>query len=97
MGPARVHDTVYGEFDVVVEVDGRLGHETWEDRVRDRRRDRAAAGEGRFPTRVFWVDVAVSPCRTAAELGAVLGARGWAGHPRPCRRRRCAVRAEAAS
>ena len=92
-GPHRFHDNVYDDFGVVVEVDGRLGHERWSDRVRDGRRDRSAAGEGRFTTRVFWPDVAVTPCRTAAELGAVLRARGWSEGPRPCRRRGCSVRA----
>jgi hypothetical protein len=90
-GPARVHDTVYEVFGVVVEVDGRLGHEGWENRVRDGRRDRLAAGEGRFTTRVFWTDVAVTPCRTAAEVGAVLRARGWPGRPHRCGRTECAV------
>lgn len=90
-GPRRVHDTVYEELGVVVEVDGRLGHEGWSDRVRDGRRDRASAGEGRFTTRVFWPDVAVTPCTTAVEVGEVLRARGWRGDPRRCRRRCCAV------
>jgi putative AbiEi antitoxin of type IV toxin-antitoxin system len=92
-GPRRVHDNAYDEFGVVVEVDGRLGHEGWSDRIRDGRRDRSAAGEGRFTTRVFWPDVALTPCRTAAEVGAVLAARGWGGSPGPCRRRHCALRA----
>lgn len=91
-GPRRLHDNVYDEFGLVVEVDGRLGHEAWSDRVRDGRRDRAAAGEGRFTTRVFWPDVAVTPCQTAVEVGAVLTARGWSGTPRPCRRQGCVLR-----
>lgn len=87
-----LHDTVYEGFATVVEVDGRLGHEAWSDRVRDGRRDRLAAGDGAFTCRVFWPDVAVTPCRTAREVGAVLRVRGWAGTPHPCRRRDCAVR-----
>lgn len=83
---------VYDDFATVVEVDGRLGHERWSDRVRDGRRDRSAGREGSVTTRVFWPDVAVSPCDTAADIGAVLRVRGWSGRPRPCRRRDCAVR-----
>ncbi|WP_239111440.1 hypothetical protein [Phycicoccus sonneratiae] len=86
------HDTVYEAYATVVEVDGRLGHERWSERVRDGRRDRLAAGEGEFTTRVFWPDVALTPCRTAIEVGAVLAARGWPGRPGPCRRAGCAVR-----
>ncbi|QIM21448.1 hypothetical protein G7075_10450 [Phycicoccus sp. HDW14] len=86
-----VHDTEYEGFATIVEVDGRLGHERWADRVRDGRRDRGAAGRGAFTTRVFWPDVAVTPCRTAVEVGSVLRARGWLGSPRPCRRTGCVV------
>lgn len=92
-GPARVHDTVYEDHATVVEVDGRLAHEGWTARIGDGRRDRHAAGDGLFTTRVFWPDVGVTPCETAVELGVVLRARGWTGSPRACRRRRCAVRA----
>ncbi len=92
VGPARIHDNVYDDFATVVEVDGRLGHERWSDRVRDGRRDRSAGREGRFTTRVFWPDVAMSPCDTAADIAAILRVRGWTGQPRHCRRRDCAVR-----
>jgi len=86
-----VHDVGYSEFATIVEIDGRLGHETWSDRVRDGRRDRGAAAGGMFTLRLFWTDVAVLPCRTAAEVGAVLRARGWLGRPRPCRRGECVI------
>ncbi|MFQ6172049.1 hypothetical protein ACK8HX_10610 [Oryzobacter sp. R7] len=90
-GGSRVHDTVYEGFGVVVEVDGRLGHEPWGRRVRDGRRDRLAAGGGLFTTRVFWPDVAVTACRTATEMASVLRARGWTGEPHRCRRPDCVV------
>lgn len=86
-----VHDNDYEEFGVVIEVDGRLGHEEWSSRVKDGRRDRRLGGAGRFTSRVFWPDVAVSVCATAAEVGALLRAKGWTGHPRPCRRPGCAA------
>ena len=88
-----VHDNEYIEWGVVIEVDGRLGHETWRDRVRDGARDRQLAATGRFTSRVFWVDVAVRPCATAREVAGLLAARGWQGHPHPCRRSDCALRA----
>ena len=41
VGARRRHDFEYEAFGVLVEVDGRLGHEQWADRVRDGSRDRA--------------------------------------------------------
>ena len=89
----RYHDNRYDPFGLMVEVDGRLGHETWADRVRDGRRDRLGLAAEQTTTRVFWSDVALTPCRTAAELAAILARRGWTGRARGCRRRDCAVRA----
>ena len=91
-GRRRYHDNDYEEYGFLVEVDGRLGHEGWSDRVRDGQRDRRLLGADRVTTRVFWVDVAVRPCVTAGEIGAILRTRGWTGQARPCRRRGCVVR-----
>ncbi|HYN30786.1 MAG TPA: hypothetical protein VES95_13100 [Dermatophilaceae bacterium] len=91
-GRARFHDNGYAAYRLLVEVDGRVGHESWGDRMRDGRRDRAVAGDGWLTVRVFWPDVAVQPCRTALELGALLRTRGWDGWPGACRRRGCPVR-----
>lgn len=88
----RHHDSEYDEYGLVVEVDGRLGHELWSDRVRDGRRDRRILGASKVTTRVFWVDVAVTPCQTAMELAAILRSRGWTGGARACRRTACALR-----
>ncbi len=90
-GTRGYHDNDYPQLGVIVEVDGRLGHQAWADRVRDGRRDRQVARTGRFTTRVFWPDVWVTPCDTAVELAALFRSRGWAGTPRRCRRRGCAV------
>jgi hypothetical protein len=90
-GSRRYHDNEYREFGVIVEVDGRLGHEQWADRVKDGRRDRQLLATERLTTRVFFADVALEPCRTAAEIGAILAGRGWAGRPRRCRRTGCGV------
>ncbi|WP_344139223.1 type IV toxin-antitoxin system AbiEi family antitoxin domain-containing protein [Pedococcus bigeumensis] len=90
-GARRYHDNGYDEFGLIVEVDGRLGHERWADRVRDGRRDRQLLVTERLTTRVFYADVVLEPCRTAAEIAAILAGRGWAGRPRRCRRTGCVV------
>lgn len=91
VGSRRVHDNDYAAYRLLVEVDGRLGHERWSDRVKDGRRDRLLLTQERVTTRVFWADVAITPCDTGAQIGAILRARGWPSHPRPCRRSACTV------
>ncbi|CAN7263885.1 type IV toxin-antitoxin system AbiEi family antitoxin domain-containing protein [Knoellia sp. LjRoot47] len=95
-GRRRHHDNRYAAYRLVVEVDGRVGHERWADRVRDGQRDREVAIGGDVTLRVFWPDVTSGACRTAAEVGTILQARGWVGSPHPCRSRGCAVRRAAA-
>ncbi len=90
-GRRRYHDFGYTEYGLVVEVDGRLGHEQWRDRVRDGQRDRQLLTRERLTTRVFWPDVALTPCDTAVELGSILRGRGWPGTPHRCRRPGCTV------
>ncbi|NYG07664.1 hypothetical protein BJ986_002151 [Phycicoccus badiiscoriae] len=90
-GSRRRHDNEYRPYGVIVEVDGRLGHEQWADRVKDGRRDRQLLAEARLTTRIFFADVAVEPCRTALEVGAILAGRGWMGQLRRCRRAGCSV------
>lgn len=91
IGSNRLHDNEYPEQGLIVEVDGRLGHEMWSDRVRDGRRDRQLLTGSRVTTRVFFADVALTPCRTAREVAAILHTRGWSGMPRRCRRPGCQV------
>jgi len=76
-------DRVYGEYGVVVELDGRLGHEG-EDEWRDKARDNVAAVDGQQTLRYGWTDVRRHACETAAQVAAVLRQRGWTGRPRPC-------------
>jgi hypothetical protein len=90
-GRRRFHDNEYEDYGLLVEVDGRLGHEQWQDRVKDGQRDRQLLSTARATTRVFWADVAVTPCDTAQDIGAVLRARGWLGRPRRCRRAGCTI------
>ena len=88
----QLHDIGYVEQRVLVELDGRLGHEGPEARVKDGIRDRRGASSGWLTMRAFWRDVAGFPCDLAIETGAVLNSRGWTSHVRPCRRRTCSVR-----
>jgi hypothetical protein len=91
LGDRRRCDNLYVDEQVVVEVDGRLAHDGWRARVRDGIRDRASLRVGRLTARVFWSDVAVTPCELAAELGDLLQTRGWIGSARRCRRRGCTI------
>ena len=83
-------DVEYDRWLVVVEVDGRLGHEG-EHLAADRRRDRRAAGTGRVTLRAGWVDVEGDPCRLALDVYAALRARGLTDPIRACGPR-CAAR-----
>jgi len=93
-GPASIsRDVEHEEFGVIVEVNGRKGHEGWLGQQRDGRRDRRAAASGRLTVRVFWIDVADGPCDLAAELSEIFVSRGWRGSPHACSRPGCEVTA----
>lgn len=79
-------DVAYDGYDVLVEVDGRVGHSSWAARQRDGQRDRRAAAKGRVCLRCYWVDLVPTGCTLAMEVGAVLRARGWAGRVQRCGR-----------
>jgi Transcriptional regulator, AbiEi antitoxin len=88
-------DFEYDRWLVVVEVDGRLGHEG-EHLALDRRRDRRAAGTGRVTLRAGWVDVEGDPCGLAVDVHAALRARGMPDPLRACGPR-CTARRVAAA
>jgi hypothetical protein len=77
-------DVEYEEWDLIVELDGRLGHTGWRSRQREGRRDRKAAVIGRLTVRCHWVDLVPSSCELALDLALILRARGWVGRPRRC-------------
>ena len=77
-------DAVYREQRLVVELDGRLGHELSHDRWDDQDRDLLGAGDDLLTLRLGWRHCESTPCRTALRLARVLRARGWRGRPRPC-------------
>lgn len=77
-------DVDYDEWEVIVEIDGRLGHTGWWARQREGRRDRKAATTGRLTVRCHWVDLVPTGCELAADLALILARKGWRGRPRRC-------------
>lgn len=76
-------DVRYAAYRLLVELDGRLGHEQAHDRWRDLDRDLAAALDDQVTTRIGWKQV-LEPCRLAQSLALLLAARGWQGTARRC-------------
>ncbi len=77
-------DRRYGEFGVLVELDGALWHagarldeDVWRDNA-------VLVARGDLTLRYRWRHVAADPCRTAAQVAAALRARGWTGMARRC-------------
>jgi hypothetical protein len=77
-------DAEYDEFGVILELDGRLGHNAFEDRARDRRRDAIAAATGKLTLRSGYPEVVDRACETAALVACVLRNRGWSRWPIHC-------------
>ena len=80
---AAYRDVEYVPYGVIVELDGRLGHERARDRWRDLDRDLAAGADGVATVRLGWRQV-LDPCRTASVMARLLWARGWRGTLRSC-------------
>jgi hypothetical protein len=77
-GLPYVSDVGYDEWRLLVELDGRLGHEG-EGRFRDMWRDNRFALEALLTLRYGWFDVVDRPCAVAAHVASVLVHRGWSG------------------
>ena len=71
-------DGVYDRYRLVIELDGRLGHEGV-GRFRDMLRDNHATLDGEATLRYGHADVAGTPCLVARQVASVLSARGWPG------------------
>jgi len=69
---------------LIIELDGRLFHDSARGRDADFERDLDAAVDGRDSVRLSWGQVFERPCSTAAKVAALLAKRGWPGQPRPC-------------
>lgn len=68
----------------IVELDGRLSHDSATARDRDMERDLDAAIDGAETIRLGYGQVYDRPCRTAAKVARLLRRRGWQGRARPC-------------
>lgn len=80
---AGFRDVLYEQHALVVELDGRLGHEWATDRWDDLERDLVAAGQDLMTIRAGWGQV-LQPCRLAAAVARLLQMRGWGGEPARC-------------
>jgi hypothetical protein len=82
-GKTVYRDVYYEEYQVAVELDGRLAHPD-EERWRDSRRDNQASAEGVKTCRYTWRDVYGHPCETALLQARILRQHGWQGRIKPC-------------
>lgn len=76
-------DVEYGER-LVVELDGRLFHDSASARSRDLERDLDAAVDGRSTIRLTYHQVFDRACQTAAKIAQVMRQHGIAVNGRPC-------------
>lgn len=81
-GATTYSDVFYGGL--VVELDGRLFHDSVQARDLDLARDLDAAVDGVETLRIGYAQVFRDACATATKVGAVLQRRGWDGEPRRC-------------
>jgi len=82
-GSRRRTDNDYEQFGVVVELDGRLGHEG-AGAFRDRTRDNVMTVSGKATLRFGWADVDAQACEVARDVAALLRSRGWRGELTRC-------------
>ena len=73
---SAVRDVWYEEYGVVVELDGRVGHEGL-GRFRDMSRDNDAGLTGLLTLRYGHRDLRGRPCEVARQVAAALTQRGW--------------------
>lgn len=87
-GRRMFRDVLYGggrsSWRQIVELDGRLGHDSATDRDRDMERDLDAALEDAGTVRLGYGQVLDRPCSTAAKLARLFRHRGWEGEPTTC-------------
>ena len=83
-GRPGFRDAEYPHWRLVIELDGRAGHDDAPSRDRDLERDLdAVVGAGLTTVRLGWGQVG-RPCTTAQKVGRLLRRRGWTGAPVPC-------------
>ena len=84
LGAGAVYRDVRYAVGVVVELDGRLFHDTTAQRDKDFDRDLDAAAGGLDTRRISWGQVFDRPCWTADRVASLLRRAGWTGRSRPC-------------
>ncbi len=84
VGRAGLRDNEYPEFGLIVELDGRLGHDDAASRDQDLERDLDAATIAHTTIRLGYGQVFDRPCATAAKIAMLLNARGWHGPLAAC-------------
>jgi len=72
-GRLMFRDVEYADQRVIVELDGRLGHSTTDERESDFDRDLDAAADDKRTLRISYGQVFDRPCSTAARIATVLG------------------------
>ncbi|MFG1912854.1 hypothetical protein [Kribbella sp. NPDC048928] len=82
-GKVSYRDSEYSPYEVIVELDGQLGHADAASRWRDMTRDNAAATSGKVTLR-FGYQLVSDPCGAAVQVIAALRFRGWTDTPHPC-------------
>ncbi|MGB8020107.1 MAG: type IV toxin-antitoxin system AbiEi family antitoxin domain-containing protein [Candidatus Nanopelagicales bacterium] len=92
-GGVVYRDLVIEPYGVVIELDGRLGHEAEADILRDHRRDNRATLTGLATLRFGWLAVIETPCEAAWQVEQLLRMCGWRARARPCGPS-CPLRAE---
>jgi hypothetical protein len=83
-GSTLYRDVDYAAYRRIVELDGRLFHDSARQRDLDLDRDLDAACEERPTVRLGWGQVFDRPCRTTLRLARFLQSGGWSGSPSPC-------------
>ena len=83
-GGTVYRDVLYEAQGVIVELDGRLGHESELGVFRDQFRDNRATLTGRATLRFGWLAISGHSCESAGQVAALLLNRGWADRPRRC-------------
>lgn len=94
-GVTIYRDAEYEDYPLIVELDGRTGHEDTASRWRDMTRDNAAVTEAKWTLR-FGFQIVGDPCLAAAQVATALQAQGWPGPPNPCSPSCALVRPESA-
>jgi hypothetical protein len=78
-------DILIAEFQLHIELDGRLGHDRARERWRDMRRDNRSEILRLRELRYGWADMVDKSCDVAIEQGLVLRQQGWTGKFTRCR------------